>query len=249
MIQPTPTRRFSYWDFALVFLAGLVASIIATAVAIAIGALPLSDLMNGIVPARATFFILLPAQIFGEVLALAIISARRGTGNLTTDFGLKIDIRDWYFIFLGAALLLGLGLAFSPLANLLGVDQNPQDVVQIAESAKDFATRAMVLVGVVILGPVTEELLFRGLLLRTLLQKRSANTAIAIQALVFSLFHLLDGGAIEAALIIIPELFIVGAVLGYLAVKGGSLSRPIFVHAGFNLVTALALFFVPNLPF
>lgn len=240
--------RFKIIDFVLVFFAGLVASIAATAVAITIGALPLSDLMNGIVPARATFFILLPAQIFGEVLALAIVSARRGTGNLATDFGLTIAAADWYFIFLGAALLLGLGLAFSPLANLLGVDQNPQDVVQIAESAKDFATRAMVLVGVVILGPVTEELLFRGLLLRTLLQKRSATAAITIQALVFSLFHLLDGGALKAALIIIPELFIVGAVLGYLAVKSGKLSRSIFVHAGFNLVTALALFFAPNLP-
>ena len=248
MIEQSPQSRFTYVDFILVFVAGIFTSLIATIAALAAGAIPLDELTTGI-PSRAAFWIILPAQVFGEVLALAWIAQRKATGRLSTDYGLVIKARDAVYVLLGAALLVGLGLAFSPLAQALGVNQSPQDVVQAVADVSDFPTRLMVLLGVVVLSPITEELAFRGLLLRTVLQKRSVVSAVIIQALVFAAFHLLDGGAIQAAAVVIPELFIVGVVLGYLAVRSGSLSRSIYTHAGFNLITTLALFYAPNLPF
>lgn len=248
MIEQAPENRFTYVDFILVFVAGIITSLIATIGALAAGAIPLDELTTGI-PSRAAFWIILPAQVFGEVLALAWIAQRKGTGRLSTDYGLIIKARDALFLLVGAALLVGLGLALSPLAQALGIDQSPQDVVQAVADVSDIPTRLMVLLGVVVLSPVTEELAFRGLLLRTLLKKYSTATAVIIQALVFAAFHLLDAGAISSAAVVIPELFLVGGVLGYLAVRSGSLSQSIYTHAGFNLVTTLALFYAPNLPF
>ena len=61
-----------------------------------------------------------------------------------------------------------------------------------------------------ILGPVAEELLFRGLLLRAL-YPRGKQAAIMISAIAFGLFH---GNIIQ-----IPFAFLVGLVLGYVTVE------------------------------
>jgi membrane protease YdiL (CAAX protease family) len=244
--QPTQ-RRFTYGDFILVFVAGLVTSLIAAIVAIYAGAIPLDQVANTGIPPRITFWIILPAQILGELLALAWIAQRRATGRLSTDFGLIIKTRDLWFLLVGGALLIGLGLLLSPLAQALGISQSPQNVVQEVGDISDTASRVVVFLGVVVLSPFVEELWFRGLLLRTLLQRYSRVASVLVQALIFALFHLLDTGTIQGAVVVIPELFAVGAILGYLAVRSGRLSQPIFTHAGFNLVTTLALFYLPNL--
>lgn len=61
-----------------------------------------------------------------------------------------------------------------------------------------------------ILGPISEELLFRGVLLR-LLRPRGKQAAIVISAIAFGLFH---GNLIQ-----IPFAFLVGLVLGYVTVE------------------------------
>ena len=63
---------------------------------------------------------------------------------------------------------------------------------------------------VAILGPVAEELLFRGLLIH-MLRPRGKQAAIVISAIVFGLFH---GNVIQ-----IPFAFGVGLVLGYVTVE------------------------------
>jgi membrane protease YdiL (CAAX protease family) len=248
VIEQRTQRRFTYWDFILVFVAGLLTSLAATIIATAAGAISVDQLTTGI-PSRIVFWIVLPSQILGQLLALAWIAQRHGTGKFSTDFGLTVKGRDVWFLLVGAALLIGLGLALSPLANALGINQSPQDIVQAVEDISDPASRIIVFLGVVVLSPLIEELWFRGLLLRTLRQRHSEVASVLIQGLIFSAFHLLDTGAIAGALVVIPELFIVGSVLGYLAVRSGNLSRSFFTHAGFNLVTTLALFYMPSVPF
>jgi len=248
--EPDQQRRFTYWDFVVVFLAGLFVSLAVTVGAmvwmtITSGQLP--DVLTG-VPARIVFWVVLPSQILGQLLALAWISHRHGTGNFSIDYGLTVRFKDSWFLIVGGVLLLGLGLALKPLADALGVNQNPQDIVQAVAEISDPASRVVVFLGVVVLSPLVEELWFRGLLLRTLRQREFTPTAsVLIQGMVFALFHLLDGGALAGALVVIPELFVVGSFLGYLAVRSGKLSQSFFTHAGFNLVTTLALFYMPGL--
>ena len=79
-----------------------------------------------------------------------------------------------------------------------------------------------------ILGPISEELLFRGLVLRTV-RPWGKQTAIFVSALVFSLFH---GNVAQ-----IPFAFAVGMVLGYVTVEY-SITWAIVLHIINNMVIA-----------
>ena len=84
-----------------------------------------------------------------------------------------------------------------------------------------------------IVTPVSEEVLFRGFVLRGLLARIGIGPAIVSTALVFSALHL-DAGTI------IP-IFFTGLALGWLNVKTGSLWPCIAAHAGQNAIALLAV--------
>ena len=81
--------------------------------------------------------------------------------------------------------------------------------------------------------PISEEVLFRGFVLRGLLGRIGAGPAIVSTALVFSALHL-------DTRTIIP-IFITGLALGWLNVKTGSLWPCIAAHAGQNAIALLAV--------
>jgi len=82
-----------------------------------------------------------------------------------------------------------------------------------------------------------EELVFRGLLLRAVERKLGVWWGIGISAAVFALFHYTGSETLP----ILPALFVVGAVLGLVAVRTGRLGASMVVHAGFNLLPAIIL--------
>ena len=81
--------------------------------------------------------------------------------------------------------------------------------------------------------PISEEILFRGFVLRGLLNQIGAGPAVVSTALVFSALHF-DAGTI------IP-IFFTGLALGWLYVKTGSLWPCIAAHAGQNALALLAV--------
>lgn len=83
----------------------------------------------------------------------------------------------------------------------------------------------------VVIAPVTEELLFRGLLLRGLRARHGRTTAIVTSAVLFGAFHL-DAPALLFATLM-------GLVLGIVAERTGSTMPSIALHAGFNAVPVL----------
>jgi CAAX protease family protein len=84
----------------------------------------------------------------------------------------------------------------------------------------------------VVVAPLTEELLFRGLILHRLSEGHSRWHAIAGSALCFGVFHLIPWQAVGAGL--------VGLYLGFLVVQTRSIVVSIFAHGVFNLVPVAA---------
>jgi membrane protease YdiL (CAAX protease family) len=84
----------------------------------------------------------------------------------------------------------------------------------------------------VVMAPVTEELLFRGLFLHRLVEGYGPRVSVAGSALCFGIFHIFPWQAVGAAL--------VGIYLGWLVLKTRSVFVPMFAHALFNLVPVLA---------
>lgn len=89
----------------------------------------------------------------------------------------------------------------------------------------------IVLISVSVFAPFFEEWLCRGIILRGLLKKMKPGWAIVISALVFGLIHMNLWQAIPA--------FIIGAVLGYVYYKTGSLKLTMLMHCVNNTLSVI----------
>jgi len=94
-----------------------------------------------------------------------------------------------------------------------------------------------VVLGVAFLAPLVEELLFRGLLLRSLLRKTTPVMAVVISSAVFAGAHLLDPNTAP----LMAPLLLLAVISGIRAVRSGELSQSILLHVGFNLLSAVWL--------
>lgn len=191
------------------------------------------------------FGVLLPAQQVALLLALIFVSRVKGRGSLRADFGLRLRPADGRALLAGAGLELVLAASVLPLLALNDGGQERQQLLVDLGKTRGFLPVALFVVGAVVMAPLVEELLYRGLLLRALLRRMGPGTAVFVSALVFSAVHFLGGDA--DALQFLPAIAGLGLVLGIVAVRTGSLSLPILIHAGFNLTTTLLLVSSGNL--
>jgi hypothetical protein len=176
------------------------------------------------------------AQNGAVVIALTAVARWKGIGTLRADFGLRIRARDWWWGGIGIGISLGTGWLLLPIQLLLR-DSPSQEVVRIIGRSSGAAAFAGAL-SVAIVAPIGEELLFRGALLRSLQRRFRPWVAVAITAVVFAAVHpLLDPSAILA---VVP-LLVLSVVSGIAAVRSGELSRSIWLHVGFNVITAVFL--------
>lgn len=135
--------------------------------------------------------------------------------------------------FRGVLLLLLAGLCLQLISNLLltlvfGIFPGLMDSYsQVLENLGMGSPTALSLVYTVLVAPVTEEMLFRGLTLRILEGAFPFWAANILQALYFGMIHgnLVQGG----------YAFLAGMVLGYLVKRKGSLAAGILCHLGVNL--------------
>ena len=98
------------------------------------------------------------------------------------------------------------------------------------------ATPAIQILTVAVMAPLTEEILFRGLMLGALSKACNKWFAIVATAIVFGLVHGHPIGIIYASCL--------GLILGWLYIKSGSIIAPMLFHAVYNFAS---LFFpVPN---
>ena len=192
-----------------------------------------------------TLIVLICAQNFAIIAWLAMVARRKGMGSLRSDFGLKVrrpagawfsDI-PWFFAGIGLQLvvLLPIGLLETIYGNTA-----KQDVVKTADRAGGWQVPVLAL-AIVLLAPITEELLFRGTLLRSLMRKVTPPMAVFVSAVAFGLVHALGDPSI-GTLIALPAIILLGSVSGYQAAHTGDLSRSILLHVGFNALSVVFLF-------
>lgn len=182
------------------------------------------------------FALVLPLQAIGSIVVVWFLARRR----LDTRATLRLRVRrdDAKGLLLGAGVQVGLSVvAYLVITVLLDGNAPTQELVEVASDAIRSSDRILVLVGLVVLGPVSEELIFRGVLLGALERSRVSRYAVVVSAGAFAALHLADPSAVLA----VPFLFVLGWVLGNEVKRTGSLGRAVAIHAGFNLVTAVAL--------
>jgi membrane protease YdiL (CAAX protease family) len=174
----------------------------------------------------------------GLIGAVIYASRSRGSGSVVRDFGFKVG--TWWDLPLGAAVGLACQYGVIPLVYLpfRHVDRSlTQQLGQPAQrdtaAAHGSVSIAILLLFIAVGAPVVEELFFRGLLLRSLLQRTRPFVAIPISAVIFGLAHF---EALQFA-----GLSIFGLALGVLVWRTRRLGPSIGAHVAFNAAAVATL--------
>ena len=234
MADQTPTTRWRGRDFAVVMIAGLIIGSAIYAGGFALGWSNEFLLVGSAI-----------AQYAGHLVALVAVSGRRGGG---ASLGFAVAPADILYVGLGVILQVTLPLLFLPLANLVGEGEAGQVVTdQIRQLGGTGGRLAMALV-VGVIAPVTEEVMFRGVLLKAL-EGFGRRVALFASAAVFAGFHLfgLSGDFLRGVVLIFPTFLLMGLVLGWVTWRSKRLGPAIFIHSGFNLLALLVLLMPPDL--
>lgn len=182
------------------------------------------------------FTVIIPVQSVVTVLAVAALAPRREDWRIALRA--RVVPGDGWGVLQGAGIQILLSLAaYWVIVELLDGSAPTQEVVDAAADAIGSGERLFVVVGLVVLGPLSEEIVFRGVLLRAL-EPRGRRYAVILSSIAFAALHLLDPNAVLA----VPFLLVLGLILGHQTLKTGRLGRAVAIHAGFNLVTVMALF-------
>jgi len=218
---------------------GIGDAIVVWVLALMAGALALAPFIEGESIPRAdediATFVGLVFQSGVTLLVLNYIARARGRGSLRADFGVLARLRDAPYLLAGLGIaVVSIGL-LAPIIEVGDIEKNSQDVKRTFDEATG-AGLALLLVAVLVLAPIGEEVLFRGVLLRALQRRFSSEQAIFGSALAFALVHVaLDPGAGFG----VPALLLLGLISGWRAVATGNLSQSLWLHAGFNLLAVL----------
>jgi uncharacterized protein len=168
----------------------------------------------------------------------------------------------WQSSHAGKAFLLGVALwviAF-PVVNFVAeagdlfvnhvfhLRSNEQDAVTFLKRAMSHPQRFVAaLFTVLLLAPLTEEWLFRGMLLTYLKDRLGSRKGLFLSAAIFASFHMAKNqGAGNIPLFL--ALFPLGCYLGLLYLREKTLLAPLGLHMTFNAGTTLYLLFNQGLP-
>lgn len=171
------------------------------------------------------------------LLVLWWVSRRYLTGRPLCDYGLSFAPADLLGIPIGiASQIVLVQVLYWPLGRLIpgtfGRDEVEEPALRLAERAVGGWAVALV-IAVVVGAPLMEELLYRGLALRSLSARLGSRIAVAVGAAWFAFAHLQPVQFIG--------LFVFGLVLGVCAERTGRLGMGVLAHAAFNATSLVIL--------
>ncbi len=170
--------------------------------------------------------------------AVVVACLRHGSGSLIRDFGLRFRPIDLLW---GVAI----GLLARVLASLLEIISYGSTVPPPIRFAADYDAWWVfaVILAPVVIGPLVEEVFFRGLLLRAVLaQCRSSVLAVVVSGVVFAVAHAVQLPPGAGMLIAGVSTLVLGLAAGSVAVFTGRIGAAVVAHVTFN-----ALGVVPGL--
>jgi membrane protease YdiL (CAAX protease family) len=183
-------------------------------------------------------------SVGGELLLLAAlfgfghaIAAREGGWRIA--FGLDgIRGRDWLPWITGFGIVFACRSVVLVLANVLTDGRAGREASNLSVGHPSVLAVVVLAVMAVVLAPITEELMFRGLLLRSFMRRMSFWPAAVLSTALFSLFHVYEVGTLLGAVTLAATVATLGLGNCFLVRITGRLAPAIMVHATYN---ALAL--------
>jgi membrane protease YdiL (CAAX protease family) len=228
--MPRPDYSTAPWpaEFVAVVLAvyvGVFAIVVVAARALGLG-------IEGVVAMTVS------AAVDGLACVFAVTFARRAFGVSNDAFGLarQLDGRTAVFALSAYATFVPLMMAAKLLSDWLtqlrGREPQPQDVLKILGVAHGTGTFALLATLSVVVIPIAEEILFRGILFATLRPRLGRVTAIVASSAAFALLH--------DTPVMFP-VFVVGVCLAIVFDRTKSIAASGLVHVVHNGIQVLSL--------
>ena len=171
------------------------------------------------------------ALLVGNALFVGYVLAKKKI-DIRTGF---LDNKPWPLLLICVCATLFFLMPECELISVLSLDK----------ISEEFDFMSVPLAGILaagIMAPVAEEVLFRGIIMRSLLRERWAESrpwlAVLISAFLFSLFHFNPNQMLGA--------FAMGLFVGWLCHRTGSLLPGIVVHMTNNIIACLG-YFIPTI--
>lgn len=138
---------------------------------------------------------------------------------------------------IGWLMIMPLVLLIGWLMNeIIGDQGGSNPLLELVLGSDEFIPLCLLLITTVVLAPVFEELVFRGILLPVLVSKVGKASGVLLSALIFALAHLSVGE--------LPPLFVLGIGLGLMRLSSGRLFPCALMHSLWNGVTFISLLLV-----
>jgi membrane protease YdiL (CAAX protease family) len=175
-------------------------------------------------------------DILGNLIVIAAIvklADLRAPGQAARYLALRRFDREaaWRWLGIAAALFLSQGMIQTVLRGVL-------DMPYEANALDNASPGVPMVLALVLVGPVAEEIMFRGFVMEGLMPTRIGQSgALALSALAWALLH------IQYDMISMILVFALGILCGLARLASGSLLLPILLHAlwnGFSLLSRFA---------
>lgn len=170
---------------------------------------------------EAAFFLSVGAGLLLAVSAM---------GDLPFERSLALSWPQERNVVIGFAAVLFVALAVEAVVAVSGLLGSLDEIKALSASERSL----LGFVNAVILAPVVEEMLFRGLLFTVLRRYFAALPTVAIVTLAFGLLH------IENGLLHVVAVLPAGAFFGFAREMSGGIGLPILLHAAMNLAIVVA---------
>jgi membrane protease YdiL (CAAX protease family) len=171
------------------------------------------------------------------VLGLLALVVRASRVSLIEYLALKWP--RWRDFGVGAAALAGVLLATGAVAGLTG-QETPEFMGATYNSAKMAGMLPLLIFSFVFLGPLQEELLFRGFFFRGFAPALGAWPAIVLTSAVWAFTH------VQYQWFFMGEIFALGMVFGWFRWRSGSTILTTALHAAVNGMALLEVAFLAN---
>lgn len=220
---PTTARQFKIWEGIKTALIVLVAQIVVT--------IPLAIIGIGGGMAMGIDQETAMQYVMGLSLALSFPAA---VWYILRKHKLVDTAWEWLskdYKLLVVSLLMMIGISYT-VGGLLELAPGYDEMLETYESMFAGISPVLLLIAGGFIGPICEEIIFRGVILKGFLKHYSPTKAIVFSALIFGVIHFIPLQVVSA--------FFAGLVLGYIYYKTKSLWIPIIIHI-LNNVLAFAI--------
>lgn len=233
-----PWPPWTYGDIVICVLGGVLLGFIAIFLTFAI----LSGLFGYLdrEPSDSVFYLITGTEIYAMVAVVTWLRIGKRRGVTLQDIGFRpVKLRSLLLMIpVTPVLLIVSGIAAALTAGLFGNVPDASDQLGVTSAGLSVTDLVCLLFVVALVGPVVEEVIFRGLLYKLLRSRKGDSFAVFVSAVAFSVIHFIP--------LLLGVFIVMGIAFALVTEYYKSLYPAILLHALSNALSVWVVYITVN---